>query len=351
MKKLLTLFAASLLCFLAHSQEAEGNGSYADFHLIPRIEFNPYFTPGQTGDGSSGRSLGNSNIYTLIEGAFSDHVSFVLNNHWLSATNPGWGDSAALYKNRFHSNASNWVDLAYFDFNFGNWTFTVGKDCIMSGGFEYDAYDVDVDYLLTSPDQKVLLASNLWYNLPGYQWGAKVAYNIGEHTTFALQMVTSPFGERPFASGIFSYSAKWAGNYGPVSNIWTASAIQKPDRSFDWLFALAQQVELGAFTLGFDWYNLSDVDYDDDDSPCGLLPGNTFRPSLGFAPLDWFDCKLVSNIYTEPGSGISDVNVGAAFHFFPLKSIQLHTAFGWDMVTKTVSANIGAKVDFTFLSL
>ena len=70
MKKLLLLFAAMLPCCLALSQEAEGNGKYAEFQLIPRFDCNPYFTPGQTGDGSSGFTFGNTSIYTKVEGAF-----------------------------------------------------------------------------------------------------------------------------------------------------------------------------------------------------------------------------------------------------------------------------------------
>jgi len=350
MKKLLLLFAALLPCCLAHSQGAEGNGRYADFQLIPRFEFNPYFTPGKTGDGSSGYTFGNSSFYTLIEGAFSEHVSFTFSNHWLAAPHFGIGETKALYSNTLHSNSNNWVDVARFDFSFGNWEFTVGKDCIATGGFEYEDWDVDVDYLLAAED-KPLLASTLWYNLPGYQWGAKAAYGIGEHTCLALQMTTSPFGERPFASGIFAYSAQWKGNYGPFSNIWSATAVQRADRGFDWLITLSQQVELGNFTVGFDWYNVSDIDYDDEDSPCGLLPGNTFRPRVAFAPLDWFNCKLVGNLYTEPGNGMTDFNVAASFHFLPIEIVQLHTAFGWDMTTKAFSAMAGVKINFTFLSL
>ena len=350
MKKLLLFFAALLPCSLALSQEAEENGKYAEFQLIPRFEFNPYFTPGKTGDGSSGYTFGNSSIYTLIEGAFSEHVSFTLNNHWLSATHPGIEDTANLYRNTLYSNGNNWLDIAKFDFSFGDWTFTVGKDCLASGGFEYDEWDVDVDYL-TVADDKVLMASNLWYNLPAYQWGAKVAYGIGEHTTLGLQMSTSPFGERPFASGLYTYSFKWDGNYGPVSNMWSASALARPDGKYDWLLALSQQVELGDFTLGFSWYNLNDVDFDDEDAPCGLLPGNTFRPTLAWAPSDKFDCKLVGNVYTEPGSGMTDLNIGSSYHYYPIETIQLHAAFGWDLTTRMMSAMLGVKVNFTFLTL
>lgn len=356
MKKLLLFFAALLLCSLAHSQEAEENGKYAEFQLIPRFDFNPYFTPGNTGDGSSGFTFGNSSIYTLVEGAFSEHVAFTLSNHWAAMTTPGFGDTKALFYNEdsgapqlFYSNTNNWLDIAKVDFTFGNWTFTVGKDCLASGGFEYDDWDVDVDYLLSG--DKVLLASNLWYNLPSYQWGASVGYSIGDHTNLQVQMVTSPFGERSFASGLFSYSGKLSGNYGPFSNMWSASAIQRADGGTEWLISLANKLEFAEdFTFGFDWYNMADVEYDDDDCPTGLLDGNTFRASLAWAPEDWCDVKLVGNIYEAFGT-LYDANVAAAFHYYPFEWMQLHTALGWDYFTKSFSGMAGVKINFTFLSL
>ena len=343
MKKLLLLFAALLPCFLAHSQEAEGNGAYAEFQVIPRFEFNPYFTPGQTGDGSSGYSFGNSSIYTLVEGAFSDNLSFTLSNHWLST------DIAGLYTSTLYSNAYNWLDIMTVDLSLGNWTFTIGKDCIASGGFEYDAWDVDTDYLLV--DDKVLLASNLWYGLPSYQWGGKVAYGIGEHTSLALQMTTSPFGERPFASGLYCYSGKWDGNYGPLSNMWSASAVQRPDGGFEWLVALSQRVELGDFTVGLDWYNIADVDFGpEDEAPCEFVKGNTFRPVFQWAPSEKIDLSLAGNIYTRMGE-LYDLNAGTAVHYTPIEGIQVHGALGWDLYSKAVSAMVGIKVNFKFLSL
>ena len=350
MKKLLLLFAAMLPCCLALSQEAEGNGKYADFHLIPRAEFNGYFTPGQTGDGSSGYNFGNTSFYTLVEGAFSEHVSFTFSNHWLAVPNLGITETADLYKNTLFSNVNNWNDIAKFDFSFGNWSFSLGKDCLATGGFEFDDYDVDVDYMLIAED-KPLIASNLWYNLPAYQWGAKIGYTFGEHTTMAVQMATSPFGERPFASGLFAYSAQLCGNYGAFSNMWSATALQRPDKGFDWLIALSQQVELEDFTIGLSWYNLSDVDYDDEDSPCALLPGNTFRPTVAYAPSEELNFKLVGNLYTMPEMGLSDVNVGLTVHYYPWEILQVHSGAAWDMTTGMFSIMAGVKMDLTVLSL
>ena len=342
MKKLLLFFAALLPCFLAYSQEADDTGSYVDVQIIPRFEFNPYFTPGGSGDGSSGYSFGNSSLYTLVEGAISDHVSFTLSNHWLKATSGFMSETADLYKSTLYSNTTNWLDIATVDCSFGNWTFTLGKDCLATAGFEFDPWDVDVDYMLIG--ETPILASYLWYNLPSYQWGGKIAYSIQEHTSLALQMVTSPFGERPFASGLFSYSLQWKGNYGPFSNIWSVSAIQRPDGGFEPLVALSQQVEMGDFVAGFEWYNAADVDFDDEDCACELLRGNTFRPRVSWAPSEKFDMGVVSNIYTRMGE-LYDLNAGAFFHYFPIEAIQLHAALGWDLNTAALTAMAGIKVN------
>ena len=249
-----------------------------------------------------------------------------------------------------YSNGNNWLDVATVDFSFGNWTFTLGKEALATGGFEYDDWDVDVDYLLV--DGKPLLASNLWYNLPCYQWGARVGYTLGENTDLAIQMSTSPFGERPFASGLFSYSGRWTGSYGPFSNIWSASAIQRPDGGFEWLVALSNRVEFAeAFTAGLDWYNIADVDYGpDEEAPVEFIKGNTIRPSIAWAASDKFDCKLVGNIY-ERGGELYDLNVATAVHYYPFENIQVQGAVGWDLYTQAVSAMVGLKVNFTFLSL
>ena len=351
MKKLLLLSAALLLCSLAHSQEAEENGRYAEFQLIPRIDFNPYFTPGSSGEASSGFTLGNTSIYTLLEGAFSEHVSFTLSNHWVAVNTPGFQETADLYRSTLYSNTNNWLDVLTFDFSFGNWTFTLGKDAILTGGYEFDEWDVDCDELFVA-DDKLLYGSYLWYNLPAYQWGAKVSYAVQDHTTLALQMVTSPFGERPFASGLFSYSGMLTGSYGPFSNKWSASALQRPDGGFEWLVALANQVEFADdFIFGFDWYNCVDVDYGfDGEAPVELIKGNTFRPSLAWAPTEQIDCKLVGNIYSR-ARALYDANVAAAFHYHPFEFLHVSALLGYDFFSKTIAASVGVKANITLFSL
>ncbi|MBQ5363821.1 MAG: hypothetical protein IIU09_02390, partial [Bacteroidales bacterium] len=118
----------------------------------------------------------------------------------------------------------------------------------------------------------------------------------------------------------------------------------RPDGGFEPLVALSQQVELGDFVAGFEWYNAADVDFDDEDCACELLRGNTFRPRVSWAPSEKFDMGVVSNIYTRMGA-LYDLNAGAFFHYFPIEAIQLHAALGWDLNSAALTAMAGIKVN------
>ena len=69
MKKYLLSIAALLLGLLAHSQEADDLGNYAEVSIIPRLDVNPLF------GAEPEFTLGNSSLYTLFEGSASEHFS------------------------------------------------------------------------------------------------------------------------------------------------------------------------------------------------------------------------------------------------------------------------------------
>ena len=87
MKKYLLSIAALLLGLLAHSQEADELGNYAEFSIIPRLDLNPgwYSSPKEFGF-----DLGNSSLYTLFEGTASEHFSWTVANHWIACSSFDW---------------------------------------------------------------------------------------------------------------------------------------------------------------------------------------------------------------------------------------------------------------------
>lgn len=331
MKKLLLSFAALLLASLAHSQEADDFGSYAEVTLIPRLELNPSIPA----DTESGIGFGNSSFYTLFEGSISEHLSWTVANHWLHATD----GTAWLYEGAGRSDQTNFTDYLYLDFNFGNWTFTMGKDMITTGGFEYDDWDWDVYTDMVSP---------LWDGLSCYQWGGKISWlNDSETTGLSLQMTSSPYGEIPFSSGLWTYSGQWTGEYGPYSLIGSVSALQAGRGDYDVLISLGQRLSLGDFSITLDWSDMSGFT---DEGRLGA--GNYFLGRVDYSPSDKWNFQLRGSYVgactktTLP----SYWGTGAIAEFFPFEdsdALRIHAYVAYNSLDSTASLSVGARYNIS----
>ena len=352
MKKILLSIAALLLGLLAHSQEADELGNYAELSVVSRLDLNPVF-----GDEPE-FTLGNSSIYTLFTGSASEHFSWTLQNHWFSGYSflGPESDPFEQFKGLGYSDNTNFLDIASIDLNFGGWTFTLGKQCITTDGHEYDDDDWDIYTGLATP---------IWNNLACYQWGGAVAYTTpSEMTTFSLQMVTSPFGERPFSSGLYAYSFQWTGEYDWFLPTWSVSALgrEAPEtssapREYDFLVSLGNTFDLGDWTLSLDWSNAGgfrELDY-------GLRKGNIFHGRLSYMPTEHWNFALQGNYINEDVSELSINavnsemvnwwNAGAIVEFFPLidsDALRLHAYAAYDSLMEAFSFKIGARYNLTF---
>ena len=335
MKKLLSLIAALLPCFLAHSQEADNLGSYAEVKLVSRLDLNPTYS---LGEAEMGFDFGNSILCTTFEGAASEHFSWFICNHWLNEDGYKWP-----WQNLGRSDEINWLDYCYADFSFGNWTFRLGKDFITTGGFECDDWDWDAYYASTSP---------FYDGLASYQWGGKVIYTLpSENHSFSLQMVSSPYGEHPFSSGLWSYSLGWSGEYDYAAFKCSYSAMQYDKGDFDHIIAIGQQYYYSDWTFTWDCFNNSG--YYDTDSEYRLAKGFSYAFRLQYAPSDSFDVQLR---YTQMDKDKNDIlprhyKLAAIAQYYPLKDSQdlrLHAAAGYDSLLDCFSLMLGAKYEFSF---
>ena len=329
MKKYLLSIAALLLGLLAHSQEADDLGNYAEVNIIPRLDLNPVF------GNESAFTLGNSSLYTLFEGSASEHFSWTLANHWFSGQDflGPEADPFCLFKGLTYSDNTNFVDLAYVDLTFGNWTFNLGKNCIATGGHEYDEYDWLVHTQLASP---------LWNNMSCYQWGGKVTYTTpSEMTSLSLQATTSPFGERPFASGLYTFSAQWAGEYDWFAPTWSVTALGTAPRAYTWLVSLGNEFYFGDWTIGIDWSNTAGFTEEYDN----LLAGHQIHGRVTYTPSERFDITLSGNFVKQTGEIRYDDaswfdtwwNAGAIAQFYPLRDsrdLRLHALVKYDHFLK-----------------
>lgn len=332
MKKLLVFAAAISLCCLAHSQEAESLGSHAEMTVIPRVDLN--YAPGSF-------DLGQTSLFTLVEGNFSENLSFTFAANLVGLSDLSDLDFAWPYTSLGKSNLNNALQFLNVTYSLGNFDFTLGKDVMTCGGFEYDAWDWEVH---------PWFSSNLWNNLPAYQWGGKVAWNLldGDHV-FSLQGSTSPFGEKPFASGLFAGSFQYQGTFGPFSVRTNATALETCKKHFDWLFSVDGKLDLEAVVFTLDFYNIYDIAFDAEDLPVGLEAGRTYRFECGL-PLgeDWTVSAHGQYAVCKADHDLNFWKAGANVEFHPGEALHVN-AFGmYDGLAAAPYFGIGARYEISF---
>lgn len=320
------------LCCLAHSQEAESLGSHAEMTLIPRVDLN--YTP-YTLD------LGQTSLFTLIEGNFSENLSFTFAANLFGLSDIHDIDLAWPFKSLGYSNANNALQFLNFTYSLGDFDFTLGKDVMTCGGFEYDAWDWEVH---------PWFCSNLWNNLPAYQWGGKVAWNLleGAHV-FSLQASTSPFGERPFASGLFAGSFQYQGTFGPFTFRTNATAFETAKTHYDWLLSVDGQLDLGAAVVTLDFYNIYDVGYNyDADAPVGFDRGRTYRLECDI-PLGeaWTVSAHGQYAVCKADADLNFWKAGACFEYHPGEALHVN-AFGmYDSLEEAPYFGVGVRYELS----
>ena len=328
MKKFLVVCAACLLsCFLVRAQEADDAGRSVGLSVIPRFDLNPIFSTEKGGSGEF--TLGDSSLYTLLEGNLSDSFSFSIANHWLAYDKES---IQALYQNTWRSDDVNWLDWAYLTFETNGWSLTAGKQPMTVGSFEFDEYDFEVPSFL---------CSTVWNSMNVYQWGAKAGWtNPAENTSISLQMTTSPFGERPFSSKLFNYSAEWRGTYGAFENIWSVTAVQRAPGDFLPVLTLGQRYTIADMTtFALDCFSVVGDEFEI------LQKGVTLNGSVTVAPSERLSVtgRIIAESNSETGN--KDLVVGMSGFWFPLKnndSLRLHASAGWRHDWNQVSLTVGA---------
>ena len=344
MKRLLVVCAAALLpCFLVSAQEADNSDRSVELSVIPRIDLSPEFY----NDGSGAFTLGNTSLYSLFEGNLSENLSFSVANHWLSfyTTDKAlWADDTkALYKNTL-KRTGNWLDWANLTYSFEDFSLTLGKDMVTTGGIEFDDYDFDVH---------PILSSSLWNGFDCYQWGAKLGWSPAEDQEITFQATTSPYVDKLFEKPWFNFSLGWTGHIDEMETIWSATAIRRETvggafdpKNFFYLVTLGQRMELGDWLLSLDLSNASMMDGD-------LSYGFTVMPSLTYhasEKVDFFGKGGAEGFLAQgedtPGAASWFAGIGMNWH--PVENLRLHALAAYNDIWECSSISVGATYYLRF---
>ncbi len=351
MKKLTVVLTALLCCSLAYSQEV-------DVRIIPRVDVNAYAPISKSAEWDV--DFGNTSLYTLVEGTFAENFSYSICNHWLSV--PGYSgvgeEIAGLYTGSLYSNANNWLDWANLTYtlcteNAGSFDITLGKDVMNIGGFEYDAYDFDCHFGLSSL---------LWNYSTVYQWGGKIGYTTpSEMSSFNFQATTSPYGGMMFKEKQYgAYGIQYRGEYDWYSAIFSANMIQYDDKKYLNVLALGNQFYAGDCTLGVDWLNRARSTKDFFNQEMLLMGSVSYnfgdKVEL-FGKVGWERFKGDGYfIYGDPEYEFPDDYIfgGVGVNWYPLKDSQdlrVHALFTMNNVDETIAFGVGVTYNFSITDL
>ena len=323
---------------------------------IPEISLDSRFSYDRVIGGDLA-GFGGDGFYLNIDGKISKHFSYSLCQKLFSQH----GEDDSVFDN------TDWLTLSY---DIGQFTFTAGKDVLMVGSFEYDAYDIDSYFDMNS----------MFYNsFACYQWGVKTMWtNPSETSSFAFQVTNSPFAFAPREENMHAYNLGWYGAWDSYESIWTFNMLEYAPGSFVKMLALGNMFYIGDFSLMVDYIMRGDkVKNMFDDVTLNIMPSVNLGESVRlFAKFGWermgselpydiwgeylsVEDQMAANeentavlpAYIVPGEDY--IFYGAGVEYFPLKenkSIRLHAAWTSNNYTKRHALNIGLTWKFDLVN-
>ena len=270
-----------------------------DITLDTRFGYNHDFT------GGSGRIFGDG-LYLDINGYISPHFSYSF-NHRIAST---------YYEDNSGFNGTNWLTLTY---EVGDFSFTAGKDALLVGSFEYDAYDLDSYYEMNS----------MFYNmLDCWQWGVSAAWYPGECHSIILQAAHSPFRYEE-EDNLFSYAAGWRCESEYFESYWTANMWEYERGRYLKALNISNRINLGCFSCDLEYMTrAADLNYFFANDFTAII-----APSVNIS--DWvrifakcgYERVREEVMFEDFGTNLF---YGGGVEFFPLredKDIRVHAAW------------------------
>jgi len=329
---IIAVFFAIVPPLLAQESEAP-TGFSGSVSAIGRLDANPYSST-YKGQNESGFSFSNTSLYTLVDLQFNSWMSFSMENHWLSF---GDGYPANLYKMTGHSDYGNWLDWAYVKFATKNDFFnaSLGKVVVPRANTESLEYDFNQFYET---------ASSRWNFLQLYQWGTILELNPLEGLNFTAGITTSPYGEYPFKSGLFTYSGMVKYNIGGFGIMGSYSAWQNDKKSFTPLWSLSLNYENDRVFVYNDFESKAGINEDlfadgvSNSTYCKVNLNDSWSVAARFN-YDYYS-RYEQHVFQPAILGF----------FEPLEGLRIHalTSCWFDKEDYYLNFNIGITYNFTY---
>ena len=317
---------------------------------IPSISLDSRFSYDRVVSGKTA-GFGGDGLYLNIDGKISKNFSYSLCHNLFSQR----GEDDSVFDN------TNWLTLSY---DLGNFSFSAGKDALVIGSFEYDAYDIDSYYDMNS----------LFYNsFSSYQWGVKAMWtNPNESYSIALQVANSPFVYAPKMENLYSYNIGWYESWDWYESIWSINFMEYAPGKYAKMIALGNMFYIGDLSLGLDCvtHGAKFSTVGEDNFTINFMPSYNFSDKVRlFGKVGWECCSNElpydfwgeyltvdemleandENIATLPAFLIPNKDYwfyGAGVEYFPIDSVRLHATWASNNYTSRHTINIGLTWKF-----
>ena len=226
-RKRITFLAAFLAGTLLLAASAAAQPSISQMYFDTRASFHQ-----EVADGRYNSQFTGDHFNLNVRGSLTDNLTFRIRQR--------------LNKKVFDErNMFNATDFLYLRWQASpRWAFTVGKNAVLIGGYEFDAVPIDVYYY-----------SNFCNNLyQGFSFGANLEYALAPGQNLVFQVCNSPLS-LGFQS-IYAYNLAWMGGFAPWWNtIWSVNFVEDEfHRTINYI-SLGNHMVFGGLAVDFDWMN------------------------------------------------------------------------------------------------
>lgn len=271
---------------------------------------------------------------------------------------PGLTYSWRQRLNKMHSDTNFFdaTDWLYVNYAVRGWQFEAGKEIVAIGGWEYDRAPMDL-----------FGTSVFWNNVPCYQLGATVGYQVAKNDALYLQAVQSPFFTRQNRN-MYGYSIRWNGSHSFFKAIWSANLFEYTKGKYINYISLGNRFDFGKWTIEADVMNRAASHQGFLFKDCSVIGEVAFAPNHRWR----IHAKMtydVNHSGTEADclvvNGTELTMAGGGVEFYPLKKkrtdLRLHATAYYSlgknandadvMQKNTLLANIGLTWNMNLLNI
>lgn len=259
-------------------------------------------------------------------------------------------------KSTFDSSFFDSTDWIYLNYAVNNWNFTAGKQIVSIGGWEYDAYPVNI-----------FGGSVFWNNIACYQLGVAAGLDVTSRDRLTAQVVQSPFWTSENRN-MYAYNLMWSGQHGFFKALYSANLIEYAKGRYISYLMLGNRFTFGPVNIDIDLMNRASSGqtfFFKDCSVVGEVGVNIGRRwnVKGKVSYDVNKTDKASDLLILPGTELT--MAGGSVEFYPLlkdkTDLRLHAGvyYSWGnnantadlMQNKTLFVSTGITWHMNFLNL